>query len=554
MNRGNMFRKNGVRTSLALFLILLSLIVKGQAEEYNYYYRISFTDKGTYTTSTFSPNDLLSGRAISRREKSGISVPDYRDLPVFHGYIAAVKSYGLTFHCRSKWMNSALFKTKNEVNTAALLALPFISEVKLVKKPAGKSGFNDKLDLMGQTDDPSAYDWPVRMLNGHALHNAGYDGTGVLIAVLDGGFSYADRATSLYSLRHRDGIKYTRDFVNNDEYVYSYHIHGTAVLSVLAGLIDGEIKGSAPGADFILLRTEDGNSEFPVEEDFWVAGAEFADSIGADIISSSLGYCTFDDPSMNYEFSNLDGNTAFVTRAADIAASKGILVVNSAGNERNKTWIRIITPADGDSVLAAGAVDADRLISSFSSAGPSADGRMKPDACTMGVNIIVQTSEFNLAKSSGTSFSCPVLSGMAACLMEAVPKADNFEVIKAIQSSSDRYNYPDTLYGFGIPDMTKALSELEISYIDLPKGKVSYGPNPTDGEIDFLFNTPPGRIIIEIISSSGAKIFSKDYGDFAGRYIKLTDLRNREQGLYFIRFITTTGTYVFKIVKVRERS
>ncbi len=201
------------------------------------------------------------------------------------------------------------------------------------------------------------------MVNGYPLHNSGYDGTGILIAVLDGGFTYADKATSLAALRNRNGIKYTYDFVNRNQYVYSYHTHGTSVLSVLAGQISGAIQGTAPDADFLLLRTEDVSSEFPVEEDFWAAGAEFADSAGADIISSSLGYCTFDDFVMNYKFSDLDGNTAFVTRAADIAASKGILVVNSAGNERNKTWLRIIAPSDGDSVLAAGAVDGNNIIS-----------------------------------------------------------------------------------------------------------------------------------------------------------------------------------------------
>jgi len=553
VNYRNRFRICVVRASLALFLILSVNLAKGQSEEFNYFYRVIFTDKGTYTPESFSPAELLSGKAILRREKSGIPFPDYRDLPVFPDYIQAVKSCGFTLHCTSKWMNSALFKTKEAADIGQVTLLPFVAELKLVKKPTGKSVLSDKLNFAVTDDDTDAFDWPVRMLNGHSLQNAEYDGTGILIAVLDGGFLYTDRASSLARLRLRNGIKFTYDFVNNNPIVYGYHTHGTAVLSVLAGSIDGIMRGSAPDADFLLLRTEDGATEFPAEEDFWIAGAEFADSSGADIISSSLGYCTFDDPAMNYTFSDLDGNTAFITRAADIAVSKGLVVVNSAGNERNKTWIRIIAPSDADSVLAAGAVNADRIISSFSSAGPSADGQVKPDVSAMGVNILVQSSELNLSRSSGTSFSCPVISGMAACLMEAIPAADNMDIVRAIRSSSDRFNYPDSLYGYGIPDMEKALMTLESMYLDLPEIDVSYGPNPTTGEVEFTFSNPPGHIIAEIVTASGIKIYRKDYGDFAGRQLTLTALKQAKQGLYFVRFITPEGSYVFKIVKLRER-
>ena len=213
------------------------------------------------------------------------------------------------------------------------------------------------------------------MINGYPIHDSGYDGKNVLIAVLDGGFMNADQISSLNGLRNRNGIKATYDFVKKNKTVYNSSTHGTAVLSVLAGNLPGLIEGTAPGADYLLLKTEDVESEFPCEEDFWAAGAEYADSAGADIISSSLGYFNFDDSTLNYKYSDLDGKTAFVTRVADIAASKGILVVNSAGNERNSFWKRIIFPSDGDSVIAVGAVDGNNTISSFSSAGPSADGQ-----------------------------------------------------------------------------------------------------------------------------------------------------------------------------------
>lgn len=231
---------------------------------------------------------------------------------------------------------------------------------------------------------------PRLPLNGDMLHKSGLTGLNITIAVLDAGFINADKIEALEPLRKRGGIITTRDFINSSSYVYDYHTHGTSVLSILAGAMPGIINGTAPGAKYMLLRTEDVLSEFPVEEDYWIAAAEYADSAGADIITSSLGYFEFDDPSMDYPFSDMDGDRPFITRGADMASSKGILVVNSAGNERNKAWLRIIAPSDGDSVLCVGAVNHDLTISDFSSAGYSSDGRVKPDMVAPGVLIPLQ--------------------------------------------------------------------------------------------------------------------------------------------------------------------
>jgi hypothetical protein len=334
--------------------------------------------------------------------------------------------------------------------------------------------------------------------------------------------------------------------------VYNSSTHGTAVLSVLSGKIAGEIEGTAPGADYLLLKTEDVESEFPCEEEFWAAGAEFADSSGADIISSSLGYFNFDDPALNYKYSDLDGNTAFVTRAADAAASKGILVVNSAGNERNQVWKRIIFPSDGDSVLAVGAVDGNNLISAFSSAGPSADGRIKPDNTAMGVSVTVQTSGTSVGRSNGTSFSCPVLSGMSACLMQAVPQALNTDIIEALHYSGDKYNSPDSLYGYGTPDMVKALAKLQDLYVKVPDEETIAGPNPTTGDFELIFRQPPENLTIEIISMTGKTLFRKSITGYAGRTLRITELQNREQGVYFIRLIKGSGVNVQKIIKLKN--
>jgi len=540
--------------SIAITLLLLSSSgwLYGQTGDYTYFYRIYFIDKGDNVVFNYTPKDLLSTKAILRREKAGIPVPDMRDIPVSAYYLDQIADLGFTLHCTSKWMNTALFKTKSPTDIGTLLEMPFVSRVEIVKTPGIKSSFKNKLDFELVKADIPAFDRPVSMVNGYALHNSGFDGKNILIAVLDGGFTNADQISSLNSLRNRSGIKLTYDFVNNEEFVYSYSTHGTAVLSVLSGFIPEMIQGTAPGAEYLLFRTEDVGSEFPCEEDYWAAGAEYADSIGADIISSSLGYTVFDDPSLNYKISDLDGNTSFVTRAADIAASKGILVVNSAGNERNKAWKSIICPADGDSVLAVGAVDGDNKISIFSSAGPSADGRIKPDNTTMGVSVPVQVSTYSVDRSSGTSFSCPILSGMAASLMNAVPKATSADIIEALHSSADHHNYPDSLYGYGTPDMTIALSTLQDRYTPHPEEETIAGPNPTTGNIEIIFRQQPEFLIVEIISMSGNIIFRKDIPDFAGRSLLLTELQNREQGIYFIRLIKRDGVSVHKIILLKN--
>ena len=538
-----------MKTAFTLLILFALNNVYGQEPEYSFFYRVYLTDKGDMN---YNPEDLLSAKAIIRREKAGIAYPDYRDLPVYKPYTEQISDSGFILHSTSKWMNTALFKTNTITDASTLLNLPFVSEIKKVKTPGKKKGFNDKLYFEVVSQDFPPYDRPLTMVNGYPLHDSGFDGKNVLIAVLDGGFINADLISSLASLRNRNGIKATYDFVRNRKFVYDFNNHGTAVMSVLAGNIPQYIKGTAPGADFLLLLTEDVRSEFPCEEDFWAAGAEFADSSGADIISSSLGYYNFDDPDLDYKPEELDGNTAFVTRVADIAASKGILVVNSAGNERDNAWRKIIFPSDGDSVLAIAAVDGDNYISSFSSAGPASDGRIKPDNAALGVYVPVQITQGFIGRSNGTSFSCPILSGMAACLIQAVPGALNTEVIDAFHTSGDRYNSPDSLFGYGIPDMAAALTELQDRYVTKPDEEIVAGPNPTTGDVEIIFDESPENLVIEIITISGKTIYRKEINNYAGRTLRITELRNREQGIYFIRLIKESGTVVRKIIKLRN--
>lgn len=540
----------GIVLTVALLLFMPSLLTHGQNSVYLYFYRVYFKDKGE-NTGSWQAVDLLSPRSISRHEKAGLVVPDFRDIPVLTAYTNEISSLGLTLHCTSKWMNTALFKSYQPVNTGLLLKLPFVSDVRIVKVPGMKSKFKDKLDFETTQSTLPPYERPITMLNGNTLQNAGFTGKNILIAVLDGGFINADIISALNDLRSRNGILKTKDFVNNNSLVYNASNHGTAVLSILAGNLPGFISGTAKGAEFMLLKTEDVETEFPCEEDFWAAGAEFADSAGADIISSSLGYYFFDDPSMNYKLSDLDGNTAFITRVADIAASKGILVVNSAGNERDNIWQKIIFPSDGDSVIAAGAVDGNNVISYFSSSGPSADGRIKPDNVAMGVSVPVQTANTLVNRSNGTSFSCPILSGMAACLMQAVPKSLNQDIIDAFHQSADRYNVPDSLYGYGIPDMAMALVKLQDKYLPVNDDVLIF-PNPSTGDFELIFHQPPGNLVLEIYSVTGRLILRKEFQGLIGRTIVINDLQRREQGIYLLKLIRQEGTSIRKIIRIKE--
>jgi serine protease AprX len=538
-----------------ILLFLTTLFSSGNGNlfgqtSYNYFYRVYFKDKGNLVPSTYSPRDLLSQRAIDRRSKASIVVPQISDLPVNPAYLNQIKAKGFILHCTSKWLNTGLFKTQNLADITQIASLPFVKDIKIVKRPVPKGIRSDKLDFTLQTTTGPPFDRPLTMLNGQSLHDSGYDGSGILIAILDGGFVNADLISSLTDIRSRGGIKGTKDIILNSSYVYGYHYHGTAVLSVLAGKIPGVIQGTAPGADYWLVRTEDTSSEFPVEEDYWAAGAEYADSIGADIISSSLGYYNFDDPTMNYKFSDMDGNTTFVTRAADFAASKGILVVNSAGNERTTYWKRIIAPSDGDSVLAAGAVDGNNLISTFSSAGPSASRRIKPDNVAQGVSVTVQTAGTSVGLANGTSFSCPVLSGMCACLMQAIPKALNINIIEALHKNGDRFNYPDSLYGYGIPNMVNVVTALQDLFIPKPESETIIGPNPFINDFDITFKNSPGTLKIIILNSGGQTISSRIYPEYIGRTLKVTDLQGQKQGIFFIKIFTSKGNFSYKVIKL----
>lgn len=459
-----------IKKILLSFLCCLPLATFGQTSRHV----VFFTDKNNSPYSVSNPSAFLSQASITRRANQNITVTT-QDLPVNPSYITSVASTGATILNRSKWFNSVTVEVASPSMLSTILALPFVSGSANVGRYSSNGIPSRKMEVEPASKKiesqvskrTTAFNYgnslnQVAMLGGDAMHAAGFTGQGVLIAVLDAGFSNANNIAPLDSLFASGRIVGTWDFVDNEQDVFDDDAHGSMVLSVMGGNSPGELIGTAPHASYLLLRSENAPAEAIIEEYNWASAAEYADSAGAQIINSSLGYTVFDDPSQNHTYANLDGNTTPITIAADIASSKGIVVCNSAGNEGNGSWFHISAPADADSILAVGAVDAAGLNVGFSGKGPSADGRVKPDVSAEGFGTIVADpwNGTGVFGASGTSFSSPLTAGMVATLWQCSPNSNSQTLVNAIRQSASQFSSPDSLLGYGIPDFVVACNIL----------------------------------------------------------------------------------------------
>ena len=436
-------------------------------------YIIQFKNKTGTPFSTSNPSQFLTQRAIDRRSRYDIGI-DETDLPVTPAYIDSLRSSGnVTILTVSKWFNQVCIETTdaaalNKINSfsfvqaASPIAARFFTTTPLRNK---LTTISDKplTNLNSRPQNPSDfYDYgqsyaQVHLHNAEFLHNHGFKGEGMQMAIMDAGFYHYQSLPTFDSIRNNKQVLETWDFVAGDTSVNEDFAHGMNCLSTIAANMPGLFIGTAPKTSFYLYRTEDVSSEYPVEEHNWAAAAERADSLGADVFSVSLGYNTFDNPIFNYSYANMDGNTTTIAKAVDIAAKKGIVVVAAAGNYGQDPWHYISTPADADSVLAVGAVDTSRLVALFSSYGPSSDGQIKPDVAAVGVRAVVaNSSNGNPVHESGTSFACPIMAGITTCLWQAFPEVNNMQVIEVLRRSSDKFLSPDTRTGYGIPDVKAA--------------------------------------------------------------------------------------------------
>ncbi|MBN2893080.1 MAG: S8 family serine peptidase [Bacteroidales bacterium] len=458
------------RISLLMIVafIFISTNLFSQREVSPNHYCIYFKDKVGTPYSINKPQQFLSQKAIDRRTKYGIKVNN-QDLPVNPQYVKQIKELGFEILNTSKWLNCVIVYTKDKTLLEKVKNLPFVAEdlIKYPKKDNIQTVKNDdfqKIEVKKEKLD-KVYKYgkgknQIKMLNGDYLHKKGYKGKGMTIAVLDGGFYHVNTLPAFDSLWANNQILGWYDFVDCDTTVWDAATHGMMVLSIISSNIPGDFVGTAPKANYWLLRSENTASEYVIEEYNWVCAAEFADSVGVDIIHSSLGYAEFDDD-QDYTYENMDGNTAISTIGSDIAASKGILLNTSAGNSGMGEWHYISAPGDADSCLTIGACWRGGKNAGFSSNGPSYDNRVKPDVTAKGVFTTVQSSDGGYGKSFGTSLSGPVIAGLAACLWQAFPEKSNMEIIEAIQKSADQYTEPDGKRGYGLPDFQKAYYYLQ---------------------------------------------------------------------------------------------
>ena len=428
-----------------------------------YKYRVSLKDKKGNGYSLKHPEEFLSSKSIERRNRQGLTV-DESDLPISKKYVDKILVLGLKAVGCSKWNNTLVVQTNDTSLMEQVAAMPFVTEIRKVASylKAPSTSISDRHSLIDSlsyaaslmpdsvTDAYGKGAEQIDMLNGRSLHERGYDGSGMTIAILDGGFYNADIIPMLSNVK----ILGSKDFANPDGSVYDTDRHGTMVLSCMGTNNYGNFIGTSPGASFYLLRSEDGGSEQLVEEDNWCCALEYADSVGADLVNSSLGYTLFDNEADNVRYKTLDGKTHICSRSASMAASKGMVVCNSAGNSGNKEWKKIGVPADASDILAVGALSPNKHIATFSSVGDSSDGRVKPDVCARGVFCTVIGSNGLLTTANGTSFASPIMCGMVACYWQAHRELTAMEVIDAIRQMSDRFEEPDNIFGYGVPDFS----------------------------------------------------------------------------------------------------
>lgn len=469
-----------------------------------YMYRFTLKDKHGTPYSIDKPREYLSRRAVERRRRQGLRV-DSTDLPVSPRYLQLFRIDGVRVIGTSRWHNSVLVRMTDTTLVATLRSFDCVtgcvrvwqSPDSIVRDPVStrfNTAFNQWDTIKGS--HYGAADEQIRMLNGQRLHEAGYTGRGMIIAVLDGGFMNADRIPAFTGIN----IKGSHDFVGQaveglpysnisgsrkykdagDEELFRGADHGTKVLSAMAVNVPNVYVGTAPGAAYWLLRCEDRHTEQPVEEDYWTMAAEFADSVGADIINSSLGYNEFDNHAGDHLYHELDGHTAFISQSASMLAGKGIILVSSVGNSGMGQWKKIVFPSDATDILSVGAVTPQLTNAPFCGVGPTQDGRVKPDVMALGSPASVISGRGAVVQDMGTSFATPIVCGLMACLWQAHQHLTARDIIEVVRQSGNNHDHPDNIYGYGLPDFGKADSLAKL--IDSTNQTV-FSTSPSTGKL-----------------------------------------------------------------------
>lgn len=469
-------------------------------------------------------------------DKCDTSSEEYFSTALCETYLSEIGKTGTTIVGTSRWLNAVCIANRD---VSKIANLPYVAHL----APLGAYDIVEE-----KTDEDFGYgegDWQVEMLNLDQYHLLGHTGKGVTLGIFDGGFWKVDSLPIFDSMWANNQITAAFDFVAKDTLRYDQSTHGMQVLALAGINYPDSMVGAAPGANFVLARTEDVASETHLEELNWLNAMEWADSVGVDIIHSSLGYSLFDSLQGDYSYQDMDGKSTIITLAAEAATKRGIFITNSAGNSGERPWFHITAPCDGINVLCVGAVDSFEVITGFSSRGPSADGRIKPEVVAMGRRNTVPHLDGMLIRGSGTSFSGPLIAGMVACLKGAHPDKSNGQVREAILKSSDRYDTPDNEYGYGLPDVLVAdsiLAEMPVLSVekDLPI-ELSIYPNPANNY--FQIQTEPGAEL-QITNLQGQVVLAKTLHN----WINFVNVNDLVSGTYFVRVMYEGKVGVRKVV------
>lgn len=437
----------------------------------SYIYRFVLRDKQGTPFSLERPREFLSRKSIERRRRQNLPV-DSTDLPVNPDYIHMLATAGTKIIGTSRWNNSVLAVTTDTAAIAPLRRLGCVKECTMVWQspdsiiPLSRHyNYHDTFNSWDsvKTSPYGASEKQIATLNGMALHKKGYTGQGMTIAVLDGGFRNADKIPAISRIRKAG----TRDFVYPpSKNIYRETDHGTKVLSVMGTHVPHIYIGTAPAATYWLLRCEDTRTEQPVEEDYWTMAAEFADSVGVDVINSSIGYNQYDHHYGDHRYHDMNGRTTLISRSASMLAGKGIVLVCSAGNSGMGSWKKIVFPADADDIITVGALTPQLVNAPFSGIGPTQDGRVKPDVMAPGSPVSVISGRGTVAPDIGTSFASPIVCGLVACLWQAHPEMSARDIIETVRRYADNYATPDNIFGYGIPDFKSALDSLPKNRVE----------------------------------------------------------------------------------------
>ncbi|MBL0012657.1 MAG: S8 family serine peptidase [Flavobacterium sp.] len=532
-----------------LLVIVFSSAVYSQEDAWVY-----FNTKPNAQAFFDNPLSELSQRSLDRRIAQNIAL-DIKDVPMHQTYIDQItNTQGIVVLAKSKWFN-ALHVQGSEESIRALTNLNFVERVdfanRLLNNPLRPDVPRKKMKKVNKKFETDAFfnygssANQIEMLNGQLLHQLNFTGTGKIIAVMDGGFPGVDTAEPFSRLRDNNQILGGYDYVNRNADFYTGISHGTMVLSTMGGFQDNELVGTAPDASYYLFITEDGANEWPLELSLWVEAAEEADRLGADIITTSLGYTEFDNPNYNFTYADMNGTSTFISKGLDIAFTRGMVCVNSAANSGNDPWFYISAPADAINALAIGAVNAAGNYASFSSQGPSFDGRVKPDVVAQGQQSVLSSTSGNITTASGTSFSGPITAGMVACLWQALPSATNAEIMQLIKQSASIYNNPTNELGYGIPDFSLALNSglLKVNTVD--QQKFMMYPNPVVDSVSIAFPAGYEDATVYFYNSMGQLILSKELNAES----KKVDLAGFSSGVYSYQITTKNGSQSGKISK-----